>query len=251
MRIKLSPPLSLITVFLGCFWMNPLAAMTVTYSGCVVENSVVIEHKQSLLTLLKQAEIQPCAYHFATALTQKSLIEVQTVQKEILLINLQLLKLKTDSEELKAYLNALIILIKAQPITGRVLGLELDSTRVEIIPLQNRVFNHSLKLHFPSKLKSVYFVGSATQEIPYRSAWTLDDYLNENPSLEFFEKGRVHVVQANTSIEKRKIGYWNHNDYYISPGAWVVGLLKPSIIADIAPSLNEELAQWLATQVLP
>lgn len=225
--------------------------MAVQYSGCVVEDKLIFERKQTLLKLLKAPNIQPCAYRFATALTQPRLIDVQTAQKEVLLINLQLLKLSADSKSFKMYLNALITLIEAQPVTGRVAGLELDSTRVEIIPLQNRVFQNALKIHFPRTLKSLYFVGTEKQEMLYRSAWTLDDYLNKNPLLDFFEKGRVHVVQANTNIEKRKVGYWNHNDYYISPGGWVVGLLKQSIIAEVAPSFNEDLAQWLATQVLP
>lgn len=225
--------------------------MAVQYSGCVVEDKQVFEDKQTLLKLLKTPNIQPCAYHFATALMQPRLMDHQAAQKAILLRNLQLLKSNTGSKELKVYLTALSTLINTQPVTGRVVDLELDATRVEIIPLQNKVFQTSLNIHFPSKLKSVYFIGSEKQEMLYRSAWTLDDYLKRNPLLDFFEKGVVHVVQANTSIEKPKVGYWNHNDYYISPGGWVIGLLKQSIIAEVAPSFNEDLAQWFATQVLP
>lgn len=241
----------LLILFFGGIWLNGATAMTVGYSGCVTEKKVIFEMKQSILTLIKQAELKPCAYRFATALIQIDQIKVQTVQKFKLLTQLQhLLTLHTDSEALKEYLTTLIVLIENQPVTGRVLGQELDATRVEIIPLQNRVFQTDLVLHFPGKLKSVYFVGTELSVISYRSSWTLDRYLKETPLLDFLEKGYVHVVQANTSIEKRKVGYWNHNDYYPSPGAWVVGLFKPALISEVAPALNDDLAQWLATQVL-
>ncbi len=245
-----SPPMILLLLA----WVTPVSAssmVTVQYSGCVEENRVDFKTNPSLLALLKYPVIQPCAYKFATALTQPRLILAQEAQKEVLLITIQLLQLNSKSDVLKQYLRSLKALIQSQPVTGRVLGLELDSTRVEILPLQNRILSDSLTLHFPKKLKSIYFVGANKTQMLYRSTQTLDDYLNKNPLFDFFEKGYVYVVQANTDVKKLKVGIWNHQKHYVSPGGWVVGLLKSSIIEEAAPTFNEDLAYWLATQVLP
>lgn len=231
--------------------VNASSEITVHYSGCVEETSMIFKAKPSLLELLKQPNVQPCAYKFAAALMQSRLFLAQEAQKEALLITIQLLQLRSTSEVLKQYLRSLKALIQSQPVTGRVLGLELDSTRVEILPLQNRILSDSSKLYFPKKMKSVYFVGANKTQMLYRPVLTLDDYLKKNPLFDFFEKGHVYVVQANTDVEKLKVGGWNHQKQYVSPGAWVVGLLPTSVIEEIAPSFNEDLAQWLATQVLP
>lgn len=223
----------------------------VQYSGCLEEAQVVFNSSPTSLELLKFPKIQPCAYKFATALTQPHLVSVQKKQKESLLSHIQLLLLSSSSEPFKEYLVSLRELIQSQPITGRVLGVELDSTRVEIIPLQNRVWSKSLRLHFPKKLKSIYFIGANKTKMLYRPVLTLEDYLNRNPLLDFVEQGYVYVVQANGDIEKLKVGYWNHQKQYVSPGGWVVGLLKPSLIDEVAPTFNKDLSHWLATQVLP
>jgi len=231
--------------------VNANTTITVQYTGCVEETNVIFKHQPSLLELLKFPTVKPCAYSFATALMQPQLLSIQKDQKERLLNNIQLLQLNENSTALNQYLRWLKGLIQLQPITGRVLGLELDSTRVEIIPLQNKIFSNSLTLHFPKRLRLINFIGANKDQMYYRPVLTLDDYLTKNPLFDFFEKGYVYVVQANAEVERVKVGYWNHQKHYLSPGSWVIGLLKPSVIDGVAPSFNEDLSKWLATQVLP
>jgi len=244
------------SLFLGllCIFIIPMhvhSQVEVQYSGCVASERITFESNPSLLQLLKSPVIQPCAYKFATALTQPRLIPLQEAQKEILLLNIRLLSLSSSSKSIKQYLSSLESLIQKQSITGRVLGLELDSTRVEIIPLKNRIFSHSLTMHFPSKLKSVFFVGAKKEIMPYRPSLSVEDYVIKNPLFNFFEKGYVSVVQANGEVEKLKVGVWNHQTNYLSPGSWIIGRLKSTVIEEVAPTFNEDLANWLATQVLP
>ncbi len=251
MRIKMYRPLALLCLCIFIAPVNAFSQVEADYSGCVTSEKNIFSPPPSLLQLLKSATVKPCAYKFATALTQSHLISIQQEQKERLLKSIQQLYLNSSSEPIKQYLFSLKSLIQKQPVTGRVLGLELNSTRVEIIPLKNRVFSRDLKIYFPKKLKSIFFLGAQKQTMLYRPVLTVDDYLMKNPLFDFFEKGYVSVIQANGEVETIKVGYWNHQSHYVSPGGWIIGRLDSDEIENIAPSFNEDLTHWLATQVLP
>lgn len=243
--------LSLIFLAFLSHFSIAMASFTVTYTGCVTEKNLKIDPKVALLTLLQQAELTACAYPFATALTQTNQKDAQSLLKTQLLNEIDVLKQRSESEPLSTYLKRLQVLIENQPVTGRLLNWELDETRVEIIPLQNKRVLSESGLHFPSRPKSVFFIGSHKDSVLFNADKDLEGYLKDNPFFDFFQSGYAMIVQANTEIETVKVGLWTHEKYYVSPGSWVVGLLEEDIIEDVDPNFNQNLAKWLSTQVLP
>jgi len=233
-----------------CFPLNSIANIKVTYSGCDVKKQIVFKGSKSLLSVLQSNPIK-CDYPFGTALMLKSEQAKQYELKEKIVNSLnRLIQLEQDLNS-KSYLLNLKNRIEEQSVTGRVVGIELNPTLVEITPLANRLFNESFFLHVPRRANTINFVGAVNNSESYNYRLTLNELLEINPLLDMFQPGFVNLVHANSEIEKVKVGYWSHQEKFVSPGGWVIGLFKESYLKNIAENLNDDLAYWLATQVLP
>lgn len=61
----------------------------------------------------------------------------------------------------------------------------------------------------------------------------------------------LYVIQPDGHIQKAGIALWNRGEpTHLAPGAVVFVPLNDNKIKSIAPDINEEVARFLATQVL-
>jgi hypothetical protein len=228
------------------------AEFNITYSGCVEQTkSVIIADKRSLFELLTSADLTECAFLYGAAWTEPHRVEQQQKLKESLLTDLNSLIQNADSVSALRYFKNIQEQVSIQPVTGRVVDMDLDLFHVEMLPLKNRLLTKNASFHFPKMPKTISMLGFQADSIAYNSNLSVNDIVNQNPICSECRPGWIWVVQPNTSVVRVKVGWWTNSEYYAAPGAWLIPEFSGMDVEEIAPKFYPRLAQWLALQVIP
>lgn len=199
------------------------------------------------------AQPTPSAYPLAAAWLRPALALPQTRLKAGVLFDLEQIEARAEQDADGAQAaTRLAREIESMPVTGRAPAL-LAPRPVEAALQQDRTLANGERLIYPPRPSTITVLGTVVQpcalpHVPQQAART---YLAGCPQLAAASKDDLYVIQPDGHVEKLGIALWNRSpDSALAPGAVVFVPLRASTLKGISPDLNEEVAHFLATQVL-
>lgn len=226
------------------------AQVHITASGCVDQpNSQVFETKISLFDVLSSIEYTNCYYGLGASWLQKGLLPSQKMKKKRLLELIEWHLGKVEEASAIEYLSDLRDLIESQKTTGRVIPADLDLFHVEMLPLKNRIITADSEFYFPAQPAVINLVGFKDTTLTYDSDLSITDIYQSNDICDACQHGWLWLVQPDGSVEKRKVGLWTNEEFYLAPGGWLISPLNV-FDQDENNEFYRLLTAWLATQVI-
>ncbi|MCI1133875.1 capsule biosynthesis GfcC family protein [Stenotrophomonas maltophilia] len=199
------------------------------------------------------ASPETSAYPLAAAWLRASEQIAQTRLKTGVLFDLAQLVENTSADADDASVaRTLADVIKRMPVTGRVPAL-LTARAVEVADASNRPLGDGDRLVYPGRPTTVTVMGVVAQPctLHHVAQQAPLDYLRHCPALRAASRDDLYVIEPDGRVEKIGIALWNRSaPSTLAPGAVLYVPLRASALAKVNPSLNEEIAGFLATQVM-
>jgi hypothetical protein len=159
--------------------------------------------------------------------------------------------LADGDDDLAALTVALARWLRALPVTGRAIAL-LDPRKVEITAEENRPLADGDVLDYPRRPGTVRIVGAVLRPcaVPHVALRDAADYLHDCPRATTADPDWLYVIEPDGRVFKQGVALWNRSaPLALAPGARLYVPLGHAA-ARIAPELNRELADFIATQPL-
>jgi protein involved in polysaccharide export with SLBB domain len=202
------------------------------------------------------AQVQPQAYMLGAAWLRPSLQETQQRLKAGVLFDLDSLRvsaLQHGDTALVQWAGTWRSWIAALPVTGRTAAL-LDPRVVEVNAHQNWPLADGDRLFYPLRPTTVRIVGAVQQPctLPLEPLQDARNYLPSCPAATRASRDWVYVIQPDGHVFHQGIALWNRSPPLpLAPGALIYVPLRTRTAQTINATFNEDLARFLATQVLP
>jgi len=194
------------------------------------------------------------SYPLAAAALRVQAAPAQRRLKAGLLFDLQALRdAQGDDAELRDRLGALASWVQSLPVTGRVTG-QLDPRRLEVDRASNRVLDAGDRFVYPPRPATITVVGAVVQPcaIAHTALRDAVDYLRDCAADTRADRNTLYVIQPDGQVQRLGIAAWNRGaPQSLAPGAVVYVPLDERLLRGHADTFNEDLAAFLATQVLP
>jgi hypothetical protein len=201
------------------------------------------------------ATLAPQAYLLGAALMRTDQVEPQRRLQAGLLFDLSNLRaqaLQQDNDALADWAAATARWLEALPVTGRLPAM-LDPRVVEAQASANIPLADGDRLRYPRRPASIRVVGAVARscELPHVALQDARSYLAACPTLALADRDWIDVVQPDGRVFRQGIALWNRSTpLALAPGALIVVPLREALAKRLAPDLNQELADFLATQPL-
>nr|WP_269791911.1 capsule biosynthesis GfcC family protein [Stenotrophomonas sp. Iso1] len=189
------------------------------------------------------------AYMLGAALLRAQAIPAQSRLKAGLLFDLELLAAQPQFTDTATRMRAEF---QRMPVTGRVPQVldprPLEATRAQDLPAQS-----GDRLIYPKRPDTITVVGAVIKPCRLRhdALTAAANYRTQCPVLPVASSDDLYVIQPDGSHRKIGFALWNRDPAVsLAPGAVLYVPLAEHLVRDIAPTLNEEAAAFLATQVL-
>lgn len=192
-----------------------------------------------------------CSY--GAVLKRLSLVGVQDRTQRGLLYDLNQLKLealKAQKTDLAQWASTLYRQVAAQPVTGRMTGINLNPIRSELDNKFNPALEDGDVIEYPSCTTGFGALnGRGLVYIPSKESARVSDIVDREVRLTWQAPGYLWQVQSDGEIYKRRIGYWSRSGGKYQGGyGFLFRPLKEKWNRKIHADFNYDLAQWLATQ---
>lgn len=248
---KLAP--AVVVAWLFSYQVTAKAGIEVTINHVgLAEKKLRYTDDVYLSDVLVKVQLDDSVCVGAASLVRVSEQELQSRWKHSLLYDLQALEhvaaLDNDPAR-EEWFRGLYDLVSSQPVTGRVLGQNLNLYSFISWSLKDRVLQHGDRLNFPACGNRLSYVDGGVRGISYDPVRTLNSYSTELSVRHWQEAGYIWVVYPDGEFRKTKVGYWQHKHEYTGSRAWLFRPVAASWLKGINPNFNFELARWLATQV--
>lgn len=208
-----------------------------------------------MLDVITQAQPNPESYWLAAAWLHQPLLEQQTRLKVGVLFDLKMLErgaLLNNKPALAALANRLHRQISELPVTGRKLAV-LDPIAMEVSFARNYVLSDGDQLIYPTRPDTVTLVGAVAEQcrLPYRARLEVREYLVNCPRLPEADADYLWLITPDGRSQRVAIAAWNRQDgVYAVAGSTILVPVRNDNSDLPTPDLNEQLAQFLATQPL-
>lgn len=208
-----------------------------------------------LLDVVKQAKPNPESYWFAAAWLHQPLLEQQTRLKTGVLFDLKMLQrgaLLNNNSTLAALAARLFEDVSRMPVTGRKVAV-LDPVALEVGFARNYALSDGDQLVYPARTNTVTVVGAVEKPctLPYQAQQEARDYLDNCPALPEAEADFLWLIQPDGKYRRVAIAAWNREDgMHATAGSTILVPVRNDMPDLPTPDLNEQLAQFLATQPL-
>ena len=208
-----------------------------------------------LLDAINQAQPDPESYWLAAAWLHTPLVEQQTRLKVGVLFDLNMLQrgaLLNNNEALAALAARLLDQISRLPVTGRKVAV-LDPVALEVGFARNYALSDGDKLIYPMRTDTVTVLGAVQQPctLPYHAQQEARDYLDNCQRLPEAEADFLWLINPDGRYQRVAIAAWNRQDGVHAVAGSTILVPVRNDNADLpTPDLNEQLAQFLATQPL-
>ncbi|MCU1729600.1 capsule biosynthesis GfcC family protein [Pseudomonas sp. 7P_10.2_Bac1] len=208
-----------------------------------------------LLDVMEHAKPNPESYWLAAAWLHHPLLEQQTRLKVGVLFDLKMLQrgaLLNNKMGLAALAAHLHDEVSQLPVTGRKVAV-LDPVALEVGFARNYVLYDGDSLIYPSRINTVTVVGAVPEPctLPYQPQQEARDYLENCPSLDEAEADYIWLIHPDGNYQRVAIAAWNRQDgVYAAAGSTILVPVRNDNPDLPTPDLNEQLAQFLATQPL-
>lgn len=199
------------------------------------------------------AGLRTDAYTLGAAWLRPSLVVQQQRLRTGLLFDVDSVHrdaLKQDHMELAELSASLGQWLRTLPVTGRQVAL-LDPRVAEVKPAENLSVADGDALYYPHRPTTVRVVGAVQHacELPLMALQGALQYLKSCPGSQLADADWVFVIQPDGHVFRQGVALWNRgNPVSLAPGAVIYVPLSERSVQAIAPDLNRELADFLATQ---
>lgn len=140
--------------------------------------------------------------------------------------------------------------IESRHVTGRV-PMSADLRLMQLQPRTNPVPVDGDSIYIPTRPDSVLVVGVVGSPCKLLHAAQKDaaTYARECKSMSGADANYIYVIQADGAVQKLGIAAWNRSDpQTVSPGGTVFVPLSESVANRFDSGLNNEIAEFIATQ---
>ena len=202
------------------------------------------------------AQPLPQAYILGAAWLRPALLESQVRLKAGVLFDLGSLQLQAQrrgKQDLATLVENLAHWIEPMPVTGRQTAL-LDPRAVEVNAPENHPLADGDRLYYPLRPDSIRVAGAVRQActLPLIPLQDARRYLASCATTSEADQDNIYVIEPDGRVFVQAIALWNRTTALVlAPGALIYVPLRASAIKSIDPSLNQDLADFLATQLLP
>lgn len=228
----------------------------VSVSGDVLNPvSVAFKPGMRLQDVISQAQPNPESYWLAAAWLHQPEVEKQTRLKVGVLFDLKMLQrgaLLNNNHGLAAVAARLYQDINQLPVTGRKVA-NLDPVALEVGFAHNYLVSDGDKVSYPARTDRVTALGAVEQDctLPYQPLQQVRDYLDNCPRLKEAESDFLWLIHPDGTYKRVAIAVWNREDgIYAVAGSKILVPVRNDNADLPTPDLNEQLAQFLATQPL-
>jgi len=230
------------------------AAMTV--SGQVLHpGPITLPPEARLLDVITASQPDAQGYWLAAAWLHRPLIEPQARLKAGVLFDLDTLRQAAlaAGRDARADVAARVYRqVQALPVTGRQRAV-LDPVAVEVGFAPNLRVSEGDQLIYPARPASVRVVGAvaAPCTLAFQPMRAARDYLDECPAVAGADLDYVWLIQPDGQVTRLGIAAWNREAGAApAPGSTLLVPLRSDDLEPPTPELNQQLAEFLATQPL-
>ena len=208
-----------------------------------------------LLDVMTAARPNAEGYWLAAAWLHKPLLMQQDRLKVGVLFDLKMVERGAllDNKPTRAALAARMHEdVRRLPVTGRRFVV-LDPVAVETAFAINYRVADGDQLIYPLRPDTVEVLGAVAQpcELLFNEMQQARDYLKNCPPLADAEADYVWLIQPNGDVRRVGVAGWNREDGVIAaPGSKILVPIKNDDLDPPTPELNQQLAEFLATQPL-
>ena len=233
-----------------------LSQAAITVSGDVLKpGSYPFTPGARLLDVIKQTKPNPESYWLAAAWLHTPLLEQQIRLKAGVLFDLKMLQrgaLLEGDEGLAALAVRWHDQVSKLPVTGRKVAL-LDPVALEVGLAHNTLLSDGDQLIYPPRADSVTVLGAVQQAclLPYRAELEAREYLDGCAPLAEADADFLWLIYPDGRYQRVAIAAWNRqNGVHATAGSTILVPVRNDNSDLPTPDLNEQLAQFLATQPL-
>lgn len=247
-----------ICVLLMLAWPAVAGAVQVQASGAVAHAG---HHELGDPARLSDAALAaqplPQAYLLGAAWLRPSLLAAQQRLKAGVLFDLASLQRQAHADgkqELATVAGAMAEWIAALPITGRQSPALLDPRAVEVNAPENHPLAAGDQLYYPLRPATIRVVGAVQQActlplVPLQDARL---YLAACAGSGAADLDNIYVIEPDGRVFMQGIALWNRSEpRALAPGAVIYVPLRERAARAVDPTLNSDIAAFLATQLLP
>ena len=234
----------------------PLSQAAVSVNGDVLKPiNVAYTPGMRLLDVISQARPNPESYWLAAAWLHQPEMEKQTRLKVGVLFDLKMLQrgaLLNNKDALAATAARLYKEVNRLPVTGRKVA-NLDPIALEVGFARNYLLSDGDRVIYPARTNTVTVLGAVEQRcvLPYQAMQEVRDYLDHCPRLKQAESDFLWLIRPDGTYKQVAIAAWNREDSVHAVAGSTILVPVRNDNADLpTPDLNEQLAQFLATQPL-
>ena len=208
-----------------------------------------------LRDIVTRAQPNPESYWLAAAWLHQPLREPQARLKAGVLFDLKMLErgaFLSNKPSLAALAKSLHEDVNKLPVTGRKIA-SLDPIALEVGFAHNYVLSDDDHLIYPLRTDTVNVVGAVPQHctLTYKPQQEARDYLDDCPRLPEAEADYLWLINPDGRFRRIAIAAWNREDDVLAVAGSTILVPVRNDNSDLpTPDLNEQLAQFLATQPL-
>ncbi len=233
-----------------------ISQAAVSVNGDVLKPvSVSFKPGMRLLDVISQAQPNPESYWLAAAWLHQPEVEKQTRLRVGVLFDLKMLQrgaLLNNNHGLAAVAARMYQDINQLPVTGRKV-VNLDPVALEVGFAHNYLLSDGDKVSYPARSNSVTVLGAVEHDctLPYQPLQQARDYLDNCSRLKEAESDFLWLIHPDGTYRRVAIAAWNREDgVYAVAGSKILVPVRNDNADLPTPDLNEQLAQFLATQPL-
>lgn len=229
------------------------AAVTVT-GDVQVPGPVELPPGGRLTDVISVAVPNAESYWLAAALLRQSLLEEQARLKTGVLFDLQVLRREAlifDRPGRAELATRLSEQVSAMPVTGRQVTV-LDPVAIEVGFAPNVQLGDGDRLIYPSRVDEVEVLGAVAEpcRLPHVVRQEARDYLQGCAMLADAEADYLWLIQPNGVTRQVGIAPWNRESGHVpAAGSKILVPVKNDDLDPPIPELNQQLAEFLATQL--
>lgn len=237
-----------------CFAASGLSHADVIVSGDVRSpGQFNIQAGARLLDVITAAQPNAESYWLGAAWLREPLLEEQRRLKVGVLFDLKVLQrgaILFEKPARAALANRLYEAVGQLPVTGRQVAV-LDPVAVEVGFAPNDRIADGDRLLYPLRPDSVEVLGAVAKpcRLPYRAMQEARDYLRSCPASPDAEADYLWIIQPDGHTQRIGVALWNREEgHWPAAGSKILVPIKNDDLEPPTPELNQQLAEFLATQ---